>query len=272
MFVTVFFDTEEWWTAPSRRFFELDRIILGHIIPILNKHKVTAVFNTLGKVAESYPSLIKKLSQDGHEIASHGYSHENFVQMSTDEINFRLEKTEKKIQQLIKMKPVGFRAPWTYHDERLYTILAQRGYLWASNTRIPHISKIYRPDIKADKVTDTLRKLYVHLKRAKTKKIPHQKFGLFEFPMVSMMDGELLNELDPEQLSREDWLDYGFKALQSQFECSKGFFNLNFHPWLIGTANRPELLDRILHYLRSQDVTFMTAKDLVKQENFERKG
>jgi len=48
-------------------------------------------------------------------------------------------------------------------------------------------------------------------------------------------------------------LNYAFECLVKNFQMSKYFFNLNFHDWIIGTANRYKLLDKILNYLSHQE-------------------
>jgi peptidoglycan/xylan/chitin deacetylase (PgdA/CDA1 family) len=46
------------------------------LLEILAEHSVTATFFTLGCVAERHPQLIRRIVACGHELASHGYSHE----------------------------------------------------------------------------------------------------------------------------------------------------------------------------------------------------
>ena len=45
------------------------------ILEILEKIGARGTFFILGEVAEKKPSLVKKIFQHGHEIASHGYNH-----------------------------------------------------------------------------------------------------------------------------------------------------------------------------------------------------
>lgn len=43
-----------------------------HILDVFAQHNIKATFFTLGWVAERYPELVKRIVNDGHELASHG--------------------------------------------------------------------------------------------------------------------------------------------------------------------------------------------------------
>ena len=45
------------------------------ILDLLAEHNVRATFFILGRVAEQYPELVLSIQRDGHEVATHGYSH-----------------------------------------------------------------------------------------------------------------------------------------------------------------------------------------------------
>src|SRR3954447_8365012 len=64
------FPRAAWDTLPCRVEGNVDRI-LG----MLADAGVHATFFTLGWIAERYPVLIRRIIDEGHEIASHGYEH-----------------------------------------------------------------------------------------------------------------------------------------------------------------------------------------------------
>jgi len=65
----------------------------------------------LGQVAEKYPDLIELISNEGHEIASHGYSHKMLYQMDKNEFENEIKKSIKILTKITHEKPRGFRAP-----------------------------------------------------------------------------------------------------------------------------------------------------------------
>jgi polysaccharide deacetylase family protein (PEP-CTERM system associated) len=48
---------------------------VGNILDLLAESGVHATFFTLGWIAERYPALIRRIVEEGHELASHGYDH-----------------------------------------------------------------------------------------------------------------------------------------------------------------------------------------------------
>jgi len=56
------------------------------ILDILNKNQVRANFFLVGSEIESYPTMIKKIKNGGHEIGNHSYTHKDFQKMSVEEM------------------------------------------------------------------------------------------------------------------------------------------------------------------------------------------
>ena len=48
------------------------------ILDILNKYKIKATFFCTAQYAKNAREIMKKIVNDGHELASHGYYHSNF--------------------------------------------------------------------------------------------------------------------------------------------------------------------------------------------------
>jgi len=62
---------EDWDTLPCRVERNVD-VILG----LLDEANAKATFFTLGWIAERYPQVVRRIVDDGHELASHGYGHQ----------------------------------------------------------------------------------------------------------------------------------------------------------------------------------------------------
>ena len=130
--VIVFFDLEGWWESPVRPRFDLVNTV-KNIARILDKYEVKAVFNTCGKIVEDFPDLIRKLSEEGNEIASHGYLHEVFNQLSEKDLNRVLEKTEQLLKKVSGERPIGVRSPGLLFNDVVYKVIKSRKYKWVSN-------------------------------------------------------------------------------------------------------------------------------------------
>ncbi|QEM68442.1 DUF3473 domain-containing protein [Geobacter sp. FeAm09] len=106
------------------------------LLGLFAEFKVKTTFFVLGCVAEADPDLVRSIHQQGHEIASHGYSHRLVHELGPAEFNDELQKTEEAIMGITGSLPVGFRAPqWsvTAHIPWFDDILAQRGYRYDSS-------------------------------------------------------------------------------------------------------------------------------------------
>lgn len=106
------------------------------LLDLFAEFRVKTTFFVLGCVAEANSELVRTIYRQGHEIASHGYSHRLVHELSSAEFEDELQKTEDIILGITGSLPVGFRAPqWSATDQTPWfdDILAQRGYRYDSS-------------------------------------------------------------------------------------------------------------------------------------------
>lgn len=99
-----------------------------------NNVKVTCFI--LGDVAKKYPSLVKKIAENGHEIASHGFSHKQIFKLSKDEFRQEVRDSKKLLEDITSLPVAGFRAPaFSIMPDTQWAleILAQEGYEYDSS-------------------------------------------------------------------------------------------------------------------------------------------
>jgi hypothetical protein len=68
-------------------------------------------FFVTGASARSAPKLIKKIQEDGHEIACHYNFHDDISMQNKDVLSLNLDEAIKSIENITGIKPEGFRAP-----------------------------------------------------------------------------------------------------------------------------------------------------------------
>jgi len=263
--VTVFFDFEAPFLWKSEDKFDLEATALK-INEVLKKYNVKAAFNTCGVVAEKFPEIIKMLHNDGHEIASHGYAHENFLKISTTELDNVLAKTERVFQNIIGIKPAGIRAPWLKANDEVYDVLRNRNYSWASNRHTPFWATKSQVDSGGvSYLKFMLGKTVYAVKRLFRREKPYKNGSLVEIPLLSPLDIYCIYPfLGAQENSSEDSLEEAYKILVRHYESSKVYFNLNFHEHVVGTANRIRLLERVLGYLQEQsEMRFVLPTQIV---------
>lgn len=81
------------------------------MLNIFDKAAVRGTFFVLGWIAERFPSLIKRVAQSGHEIASHGYWHRLVYDLSPDEFKQDILDSREAIFNACQIEVNAYRAP-----------------------------------------------------------------------------------------------------------------------------------------------------------------
>jgi peptidoglycan-N-acetylglucosamine deacetylase len=109
-----------------------DRVIQNTeiILELFEKYKVKATFFVLGYIAEKFPEFIKKISEQGHEFASHSYCHHDLRKINKEIFEDDLKKSIKVLEGITGEKVLGFRAPFFSIDKNSF---------WAMNILRKHV-------------------------------------------------------------------------------------------------------------------------------------
>jgi peptidoglycan/xylan/chitin deacetylase (PgdA/CDA1 family) len=134
------FDVEEWRIPehnglkhPLNANTEFSRKGTLRLLRLLSKHGIKATFFVTGYFAEREPLLIRKIVDEGHEIASHSYTDINHHELNNKEIRGHIQKATRIIQKITGKKPIGFRTPqFSINDSVLKELVAQ-GYAYDSS-------------------------------------------------------------------------------------------------------------------------------------------
>lgn len=97
---------------------------------------IKATFFVLGWVAERYPALIREIVAQGHELASHGFSHQRIALLTDDEFREEIKLTKSLLEDIGGAEVKGYRAPsYSIVNSTLwaYEILAEEGYRYSSS-------------------------------------------------------------------------------------------------------------------------------------------
>lgn len=106
--------------SPSQKSFRVMRLLLE----MLRRKGVRATFFVVGYVAEAFPGLIKEMSDDGHEIASHGFTHTQLFKLTRKQLCEELKHSVDLLENITGKPVMGFRAPqfsmpedysWVFH-------------------------------------------------------------------------------------------------------------------------------------------------------------
>jgi polysaccharide deacetylase family protein (PEP-CTERM system associated) len=106
------------------------------ILAILAARGVRATFFVLGEVGDRHPVVVRRIAQEGHEIACHGYDHTLVSQLSPEEFRADVHRSKAVLEEVGGQSVVGYRAPsfsigpgqrWAYQ------ILAEEGFGYDSS-------------------------------------------------------------------------------------------------------------------------------------------
>jgi polysaccharide deacetylase family protein (PEP-CTERM system associated) len=106
-------DVEDWPQSTLDHSLPIsDRVVVNtHVLlDLLAESGVQATFFVLGKVAEAHPSLAMEIAAAGHEVGTHGYSHESVEAMPVDRFRAELHRSVETLRQQTGQAVLGHRA------------------------------------------------------------------------------------------------------------------------------------------------------------------
>lgn len=108
----------------------------GKVLDLFGETGVKATFFTLGWVAERNPALIRRIADEGHEVASHGWDHDRVFTMTPDAFRADLKRARAALEDASGQRVTGYRAPSFSIDQRTpwaHLVLAEEGYAYSSS-------------------------------------------------------------------------------------------------------------------------------------------
>jgi len=124
-------DRKDWDGFPRRVDLNTNRIL-----DQFSAAGVKATFFTLGWVAERFPGLIRRIVEEGHELASHGWDHTRVDTQAPEIFRADIRRTRALLEDVGGVKVTGYRAATFSIGARTlwaFPILRQEGYVYSSS-------------------------------------------------------------------------------------------------------------------------------------------
>jgi peptidoglycan/xylan/chitin deacetylase (PgdA/CDA1 family) len=216
------------------------RVGVDRILRLLDRYGIRATFFTPAWTARQYSELVHEIVQRGHEIAAHGYLHENLSELDENKERGVHEKSMKMLAETAGKKPVGFRAPYWEWSQRTLGFL--RKYQFAYDSSLMNDDKPYL--MESSSGTE-----------------------IYELPVEWFLDDWALFE------ERRQSPGMVFEAWKSEFdavhELGIGYFMLTMHPECIGRASRMCMLEQLVNHIRAKNgIEFARCDELVEHLRF----
>ncbi|WP_246108441.1 polysaccharide deacetylase family protein [Salisediminibacterium halotolerans] len=102
---------------------------INKILNTLQEHKVKATFFLTGTGMKHHPANIKRITDQGHQIANRSYTHPYFTKLTASQMKSELDKTEALAKKVTgkSTKPI-FRAPYGVSNNSVLAGVGAAGY------------------------------------------------------------------------------------------------------------------------------------------------
>lgn len=109
---------------------------LEALLALLQEQHAKATFFVLGMMAERHPALVRRVAEEGHEIACHGYSHLVADKLERGQFREDAERAKKLLEDVIGVTVQGYRAAeFSIRRQSLWAleVLAELGFRYDSS-------------------------------------------------------------------------------------------------------------------------------------------
>lgn len=134
--LVVSIDVEDWPQSTWDQALEITQRAADNtarVLDILRSHNRTVTMYVLGKFAERFPQLVRRIADEGHEVASHGYGHIPVVKQTPDEFRQDVERSKRILEDMTGQPVLGYRAPdYSITSRELWVLdmLAEMGFVY----------------------------------------------------------------------------------------------------------------------------------------------
>lgn len=101
---------------------------IDYILETLDKHNIKSTFFLVGSWIDDNEDLVKKISENGHELSNHSNTHADMTVLSTEDITKELEATSNKIYEITGQKSNLYRPPFGAFNKKSMETCDALGY------------------------------------------------------------------------------------------------------------------------------------------------
>ena len=101
---------------------------IDQILEVLKQNNAKITFFLVGDWIDKFPEAVKKIYEDGHEIASHSNTHPHVNNLTYEENIEEIEKSNEKIEKITGQRTQIYRAPYGEYNNTVIRATQDKGY------------------------------------------------------------------------------------------------------------------------------------------------
>jgi len=101
---------------------------IPEILDILDRYNAKGTFFIVGLWAEKFPDMVKLISERGHTVANHGYSHAHMAQLPESKIEEEIERCTDTLEKITGERTNLFRPPYGEYNAATIKTAKKLGY------------------------------------------------------------------------------------------------------------------------------------------------
>jgi peptidoglycan/xylan/chitin deacetylase (PgdA/CDA1 family) len=245
---------------------------IDRVLKLLDKYSIKATWFVPGHSVESFPSQIRKVVDQGHEIGLHGYTHEFVGMLDEKQQRAVLAKSIQVLTDFCGKKPKGWTAPaWSTSKESV-SLLEEFGIEY-DHSFMHHDSQLYYlPHHSTFTVTNMSEdpESWMHpmstLRPSSIVEIP-ANWQLDDWPpfQLNLSQASTHGFIDTRSIERlwKDQFDYLYRECP---EDGSFVFPISIHPDVSGKPQVVLMHERLIEYFNTFDgVEWVTMEQMVKE-------
>jgi peptidoglycan-N-acetylglucosamine deacetylase len=219
------------------------RVGAPRILALLERRGLASTWFVPGHTLETFPDSTAAIVAGGHELASHGWYHEDFSELTDDEQRAILSRSFQALERAAGVPPRGWRAPYWALGQRTLELVEAAGFRYDSSLMGDDYALYHVRHGDRHTTTDGTRW--------------GAESGLVEVPVYWALDdwphfepGSGRDGLSASSNVLEIWTD---ELRYAHEHAPGGLLTVTVHPECIGRGHRMAMLERFIDAAEALD-------------------
>lgn len=208
------------------------------MLDLWKKYNIKVTSHVVGQAAVKYPKIAKRIANEGHEIAAHGFAWSNqWDKNYADELKF-VKNGVDVVEKITGKRAIGYNANWLRRSPNTLKVLQDLNFLY-------HIDDLSRDE--------------PFITRVKGKNFVVMPYTLRNNDIVNIEGKQWTPNQYLAQLKAE------FDQLYAEGTTKRRMMSISLHDRIGGQPAIVKILDEFLSYAKSKSgVVFMRKDDIAK--------